>query len=118
MKLESAENLKNCLREFKDITVEIIRILEKDEFEELNNLLDSRESTINKMNDYTFSKETFKQLCTEFDILPLQHKLIQIINIKRSNIKNEISRIETIKSAGVSYNKKSSLDSLYVNKKI
>lgn len=118
MKLESVENLKNCLREFKDITVEIIRILEKDEFEELNSLFDSRESIINKMDDYSFTKETFKQLCSEFDILPLQRKLIQTMNIKRSDIKNEISRIENIKSARVSYNKKSSLDSLYVNKKI
>lgn len=110
--------LKQSLEEFKTITIGLIEIIEKDDFEALEGLLLNRQQKIDEMDKMTYSKEEFTTLCSEYQILRLQERLTTLMNEKRFEVRNEINKLTDMKSANKSYNKRFNVDSIYFNKKI
>lgn len=111
-------DLYETLENFKIITLKLIEELEKDNFDELDSLLNLRQLEIDKMDNINYTKEEFKKLCMEYKILALQERLTKLMNQKRMEVRNEIDKLSEAKSANKSYNKRFSIDSIYFNKKI
>lgn len=110
--------LKQSLEEFKVITIKLIEMIEKGDFEALEDLLLNRQQKIDEMDKMTYTKEEFTMLCSEVQILRLQEKLTNLMNEKRFEVRNEINKLTDMKSANKSYNKRFNVDSIYFNKKI
>lgn len=118
MKVEDVSKLKGYLMEFRDKTIELIAILESDNYDSLEETLNVREKVIEAINLITYDNKVFKELCLSLKILPLQQKLQLIMNQKKSILQEDINRISSNASANKSYNKAFSVDSLYLSKKI
>lgn len=111
-------NLKSQLEAFKKITLELIQKMENGEFEDLDNLLQSRQTIIEKIENLNYSHKEFKVLAEDIDLLRLQKKLSELMNQKKLELRNEIDKISEIKNANKSYKSKHSLDSVFFSKKI
>lgn len=111
-------NLKDNLKQYKDITLELISNVEKDNFEILDMLLSNRQNVIDEIEKLNYAKEEFFNLCKELDILVLQQKLTKLMNMKKANLRNDIDALTSSQNANKSYNKKFAVDSVFFNKKI
>lgn len=110
--------LKDGLKEYKNITLDIINSLEKEDYDALEQLISSRQNIINTIDKLSYSKEEFIRICKELDILMLQQKLIKLMNEKKATLRNNMNNLATSQNANKSYNKRYSVDSIFFNKKI
>lgn len=115
---ESHSNLKQLLDEYCILTCKLIEVLEKDEFNLLEQYFEYRQSIISKIDKMDFNPLVFKQICENNSLLVLQKKLTLLMNEKKCGIKNQINNLEGTKLASRNYKKDFSIDSLYFNKKI
>lgn len=111
-------NLKEELTKYKDLTLELINSVEKEDYDSLDSLLADRQNVIDTIDELTYSKEEFLYLCKNLDILVLNQKLIKISNQKKSEIRKHIDELRVSKNANKSYNKRFAVDSVFFNKKI
>jgi len=111
-------DLKDNLKQYKDITLELISNVEKDNFEILDMLLSNRQNVIDEIEKLNYTKEEFLNLCKELNILVLQQKLTKLMNMKKANLRNDIDALTNSQNANKSYNKKFAVDSVFFNKKI
>ncbi|MEA4826421.1 MAG: flagellar protein FliT [Clostridium sp.] len=112
------EILKCQLKDFKEVTLKLIEKVENDEFEKLDELLEKRQEIIVRIDKLQYSQEEFRNIAESIDILPLQKKLLDLMNIKKIKLRNEMDKILEIKNANRSYQSRNSLDSVYFSKKI
>ncbi|WP_186429879.1 flagellar protein FliT [Clostridium sp. BSD9I1] len=110
-------NLSEELIKYKNLTLELITSVEKEEYDNLDNLLTNRQNVIAQINELTYSKDEFLYLCKDLDILVLNQKLIKISNQKKSEIRKHIDELRVSKNANKGYNKKFAVDSVFFNKK-
>lgn len=118
MNKDKLKNLEGYLEEYKNITLKLILSLEKDDIDSLTTLLNKRDDLINKLKSISYESLDFKEVCSRLDILPLEQKLTTITRKKMDYIRGEIERLGENKTANKSYNKKFSVDSIYLSKKI
>jgi hypothetical protein len=115
---EQLKVLKKCLVGFQDLTIKLIESIEKEEYDNLEMLFQQRDTLINQMNILEYSKENFKELSHELQLMPLQQKLSLIINKSRTGIRQELDKLTASKTANKSYNTKYKVDPLFFNKQI
>jgi hypothetical protein len=115
---EQLKELKKCLVEFKNLTIELIECSEKEEYDNLEILFNQRDTLIQQMDKLEYSKENFKELSYELQLMPLEQKLVLIINKSKTGIRLEIDKLATSKIANKSYNTKYKADPLFFNKQI
>lgn len=118
MKVEDIERLKYYLSQFRGKTIELINFLEKEEYDKLDEVLNDREEIINLIAEISSEKGIFRGLCANMKIIPLEQKLNSMLNLKKSDIQKELSKISNKTSANKNYNKSFSVDSLYLSKKV
>ncbi|MCB2297193.1 hypothetical protein [Clostridium tagluense] len=106
------------LIEFKQITIELIEALQQDEIRKLDNLLDSRQRSIENMEKIQYTTEEFTDICTELDILKLQKELLELMKTKKENTRQELNKIQLTKNASNNYNKSFYANSGMFNKQI
>lgn len=111
-------SLRDKLKEFKDITIELIANIEKEDYAKLDELLSNREQIINAIDKIDYTKEEFLKLSKELDILVLQQKLTKLTNEKKANLQHNIENLSTSQTASKSYGKRYAVDSVFFNKKI
>ena len=99
------KELAQKLTQFKQITLELIRALQKDEIYKLDDLLDRRQMVIEEMEKLQYTAEEFLDICTELDILNVQHKLLELMQQSKENTKQELNKIQITKNANNNYNK-------------
>lgn len=112
------EDLRYYLTQYKDCTLKLINCIEKDDIDNLQKYFDERQDLIDSMENIKYTKEEFKSLCSELDILILQKKLTDLMMEKKGNLKDEIDKFQEVKSADKNYKKKYHVDSIFFNKKI
>lgn len=110
--------LKEQLIRFKILTAHLIELLEKNDFDSIENIFQLRQNVIDIIETISFKQSDFKIICEEIGILPVQKKLILLMNEKKTNLKCAINNLKNSKMANINYNKGYSIDSLYFNKKI
>lgn len=111
-------SLKIKLKQYRDVTVELIANVENDNFQLLDELLLDRQNIMDEIDKLNYSKDEFLNLCKEFDILVLQQKLVKLMDQKKANLRNDIDTLANSKNANKSYNKRFTADSVFFNKKI
>lgn len=115
---EAIETLRNYLMEFKDFTINLIDCLEKEDYESLEGLFNDRQAIIDNMDKLQYTKESFKAISSELQIMPLQQKLTLALNKSKAEAKLELDKLSATKTASKSYNTKFKADALFFNKKI
>ncbi|MFU0823717.1 MULTISPECIES: flagellar protein FliT [Clostridium] len=110
--------LKDGLKEYKNITLDIISSVEKENYDALEQLMSNRQNIINTMDKLDYSKEEFIEVCKELDILMIEQKLLELIKEKRASLINNMNKLVIRNNANKSYNKIYSIGSVFFNKKI
>jgi hypothetical protein len=116
------EAMNNELLEFlivyNKITLELIHSVEKENYDILDELFQNRQTTINSINNLSYSKDMFTSICENIGIVENEKKLNEIMNIKRQAAREELGKMSGRRTAHKSYNKNFNVDSLFFNKKI
>lgn len=110
--------LEKFLKEFKNITLDLIKALEDDNLDAMEELLDKRQSIIIHLENIEYTTEEFKEIVNQIDILTLQKKLLDLMNEKKVKLRTEMDKLSETKAANKSYKSKFAVDSVYFNKKI
>ena len=108
--------LKHELENYRRITINLLETLEEEKYNDLDVLLTNRQDVINIINDISYTKDEFKKICTEFEIVILQDKLTQEMDKRREEVKIAIKNLSKYKNANKSYNNKFKVDALFINK--
>ncbi|MCB2340750.1 hypothetical protein [Clostridium estertheticum] len=103
---------------FKQVTIELIRALQQDKIDKLDGLLDSRQRSIENMEKLQYTIEEFANICDELDILKVQHELLELMQTKKEDTKEELNKIQLTRNANNNYNKSFYVNSSMFNKKI
>lgn len=110
--------LEEALNCFRHITIELIECLENEHYDDLDELLNSRQTLINNINTLKYESGLFNELCLKFEMSDLEKKLSYIINNKQIELRMKMSNISQGRSAVKHYNKKQYVDSIFFTRKI
>ncbi len=97
--------LKDKLLEYKKLTMECINLCENEDFDELKNSIDKRYEIIRSINEFSYSKSEFKNICEELRVVELEKKLNILMEERKSKLKNQMSNVTNSKRAHNVYNK-------------
>ncbi|MCB2310036.1 hypothetical protein LGL55_02740 [Clostridium tagluense] len=112
------KELTQQLAQFKQVTIELIRALQQDEIYKLDDLLDSRQIVIENMEKIQYTTEEFTDTCNELNILKVQQELLELMQAKKENTKDELNKIQITKNVNNNYNKSFYANSSMFNKQI
>lgn len=118
LEIEILQMLKRNLDQFKDLTIRLIDCLEKEDYDSLETLFNDRQTVIDEINKLKYPKESFKSICMELQLMPLQQKLTMLMNQRKVEAKQELEKLSASKIATKNYNTKQKVDPLFFNKKI
>ncbi|MBU3126677.1 hypothetical protein [Clostridium tagluense] len=112
------KELTEQLVQFKQVTMQLILALKLDEIYKIDDLLDSRQRSIENMEKLQYTTEEFANICDELDILKVQHELLELMQEKKESTKEELNKIQTTRNANNNYNKSFYVNSSMFNKQI
>lgn len=112
------KELFESLYSYKEITDKIIYELQKETYEELDDLFNKRQAIINKIQLLPYDVEMFRKICEKLDLLKSDNNLGELIKSKKEFVAGEIRKTSVNRNANKSYNKKFQVDSIFFNKKI
>jgi hypothetical protein len=111
-------NLLEILSEFRDITLSLCDSLEREEFDNLSELLDIRQNHIVRIGSLDYSTSHFQVIAEELNLSELENKFNSLMQNKYSSTKQMLNKISVNKSVNANYNKKLYVDSIFFSKKI
>lgn len=97
--------LYDKLSMYKQLTLNMIEAANDEKYEAIEMLLSDRENLISVINQLQYTKEEFKRMVSELNILETQKHLDDIMEEKRNCIKANISTLQVNRNANKSYNK-------------
>lgn len=112
------EELKGYLVAFKSITCSLIDCLAKDNYDDLDTLLNERQSIISNIEKLQYNGEEFVKIAEELEIDELQNNLNSQFIKKRIELVDNIKKISANRNVQNSYNNNASQDSFFFNKKL
>ncbi|SHE35993.1 hypothetical protein [Caloramator proteoclasticus] len=110
-------NIFDLFIEYKCITEDIIKALEKEEFDLLNELLEKRDILIKKIDEVE-NKKDLKKIVEELNILELDNFAKKLLDEKYKQIKIDLKKIKEQKMVNEKYAIKEPMDSIFVYKKL
>ena len=84
--------LDSLLKEYQDLTLQLIKLAENKEVESLKDLFDKRQSCIDKIENVDFTVNEFKALADELDIKLYEKKLNEALNNLNVFLKYEMDK--------------------------
>jgi len=106
------------LTQYKQLTLGLMEALNHDEVYKIDILLNSRQMVIENIEKLQYTTEEFADICNKLNILNIQHELLELMQTKKDDTKEELKKIQLTKNANSNYNK-SFYDSVAIfNKKI
>ena len=99
-------DLQDVLIKYKECTLQIIRIIEEDNFDMLGELIQSRQEIVDEALECTFDKVEGKRVYKELGLNEIQEKLNILMSSKLEGIRSEMDKIAKSKRANNSYNKR------------
>ena len=112
------KNLYNELQSYKDITINMIECLEKEDIEGFEHLLGKRQYIIDIIDKLGYTRDEFTSIYNELDIQKLQRKCDDMMKKKLKETKGEFVKMSDSLNVNTRYYNSSSVDSIFVNKKI
>lgn len=110
--------INEYLEKFRDITRDLINKIKEENYDVADNLMEQRQNIIDNIDKLNYSKEEFVNICNELKLLEYNEELEKVIKEKRVQIKQEMTKIVSNRSANSSYNKKFYNNSVIFSKKI
>lgn len=99
------EEVKKIWLDYKKHTINIINLLEKEQFDNLEDEIEKRQLTLNKLSSFPEQKEESKKIYENLKIQELQNKAEEIIKEKSFSIKEKLEEISRSKRATSAYGK-------------
>lgn len=115
--VQEKNSLKCSLKECRELTLQLIQCVEKEEYDSLEALLKDRQNLLDKMNLMQYSQEEFRSNCEEFQIVQLQNELAALMNEKKNRIRLEMDKLAANRIASKNYRKGFAVDSIFLNKR-
>ncbi|MGO5072707.1 flagellar protein FliT [Clostridium sporogenes] len=110
--------LRNKLINFREITLNIIDSLEKEDYDSPERLLEERENIIKEINNLDYQKEEFKKVDEELELLVIEKKLQNLMIEKKVKIKLKLKKASENKEANKNYSIKQFNTQSILNTKI
>lgn len=98
-------DLTGCFEKIKNCSLEIIDILEKENYDSLESKLDERQELINSINKLAFTKQEINAVCEKLKIMELSQRINDLINNKKVKVKELIKQNVIKQNANDKYNK-------------
>lgn len=112
------QEVRDCLKQYKEITLELVKLLEVGDYDSLESLLDSRQCLIDEMSQMRYAKDDMNKVYEELQIQQLQDKLHLIMSEKKQEVKGNIDSLSINKVAKSKYTNGFNADYFFLNKKI
>jgi hypothetical protein len=110
--------LKEQLLDYRGTTLKLIKALEEENYEVLDELLSERQKFLDNLSLISHTKDELSEVYSELELLKLDKGLTELMRGKLDEVRNNINKLAESKSARKSYNQKLNVDALYLNKKI
>lgn len=110
-------NIEELFQNYKDISLNIIRSLDDDKVEQLDELLSQREKILKEISKQNQSKEELKRLYGKYDLFEIDEDMRKKFEASLKEVKKEIVKISRRKEATKGYNNMNAR-SVYLSKKI
>lgn len=78
----------DILAQYKNISLEILKALSDDEFDNLDTLLDKRQALIDILNNK--NKNQIKKIIEDLNLLELETKIQNLLNEKLQSLRNQL----------------------------
>ena len=111
------EDLRKNLKKYKELTENLILLLEKEDIESLEKYLDLRKEVINNINKLSVENNDFKVIINELNLLSLEETFNKKLKEAMDRTKKELLEVKKGKQANKGYNR-SFLNTSILNKKI
>ena len=95
--------INDLVKEYKNISGEILLELDKDGFLNLESLLSEKDLVLEKIKELNLESNEIKKILEKENILELDKKIIEKISIMKNKTKEEIKKIGKQKQANTSY---------------
>lgn len=112
------DELRRKLIKFREITLNIIDYLEKEDYDSPENLLEERENIIKEINNLNYKNEEFKKIGVELELLLIEKKLQDLMIEKKAKVKLKLKKSSENKEANKNYNIKQFSKESILNTKI
>ncbi|WBW95464.1 hypothetical protein [Oceanirhabdus sp. W0125-5] len=110
-------DLEKLIIEYKQISNDIIVLLEKDDFEKLDLLFEKRQVVIDQMILEDNGKNEVKDLYVKYNLVKLDQVMKSKFETKKNEIKSNLIKIRRQKKATAGYNNLNSR-AVYLSKEI
>jgi hypothetical protein len=101
--LNMEENLKNVLIKYRDCTLEIIELLEKNDIDSVDDLVQKRQNIVDEAMGIKCSKEETKVISEELKLQQLQDQLNVLMFKRLKEIKDAMQKNSNNKHANSAY---------------
>lgn len=110
-------NLEELFQEYKEISLNIMQILDDDLVEQLDNEFEKRNIILEEITRRNEEKEVLKDLYEKYDLIKIDEEMKVKLEISMNNVRNEMIKIKKRKEANKSYNNINAR-SVYLSKEI
>lgn len=97
-------NLEKLFVEYKKISEDIIGLLEKNDFDNINVFFDKRQVILDQISFLGEEENKIKELHSKYNLFEVDQLMKSKFEIKKNEIKNNLSAIKKHKKANVGYN--------------
>jgi Icc-related predicted phosphoesterase len=112
------KDLKSYLEEYKQISLDMIKIIQSENYEYIEDKLNQRQEIINNLNKTTYEKNKFKEIFVNLGLEDIQKQVNSILQEKLHNIKENIEKSKQSRLANKSYNNINRNNYNFLNKKV
>ncbi|NRT79375.1 hypothetical protein [Clostridium beijerinckii] len=110
-------NLEELFQEYKDISLNIIKILEDDLVEQLDSEFEKRNKILEEIARRNENKNVIRRLYEVYDLFKIDEEMQLKLQKSMNDVKSELVKIKKRKEANKSYNNINAR-SVYLSKKI
>lgn len=108
--------LKNILTRFRDLTLEIKKAVENEDFDLMDELIAERQKCIEETQKLSYGQEEFREITLSLNIIELQGKVDNLVREKQRELKEKIEQSLKETSANMGYNNEFFSKNTHLNK--
>lgn len=97
--------LKEYLFKYKELTLDMVESLNKNNIDSLSEMIDKREDIIKYISQIHYTHDEFVSLCNEFQLMDLEKRLNELIKRKKERTSYIINKLSAGRNVNIIYNK-------------
>lgn len=100
------QELVKDLKEYREFTIELIKCLEREDYDSLEYFLNKRQEILDTLSNMDYNREELSKISEELQLLVYHKKLSDLMLEKRDSIKQNINNLAQRKNANNMYNRR------------